>query len=85
MVFCFFSVAEASSLQKLSYAEYSDAMNNMDTNYLLDLDFLLVVFCQEGTYSSLMSAFLHGTILPVNKGAFLRDGLNLDQSHYQNL
>lgn len=60
-------------------------MNNMDTNYLLDLDFLLVVFCQEGTYSSLMSAFLHDTILPVNKGAFLRDGLNLDQSHYQNL
>lgn len=60
-------------------------MNNMDTNYLLDLDFLLVVFCQEGSYSSLMSAFLHDTILPVNKGAFLRDGLNLDQSHYQNL
>lgn len=42
-------LAEASSLQKLSYAEYSDAMNNMDTNYLLDLDFLLVVFCQEDT------------------------------------
>lgn len=42
-------LAEASSLQKLSYAEYNDAMNNMDTNYLLDLDFLLVVFCQEDT------------------------------------
>ncbi|XP_078380854.1 uncharacterized protein LOC144663697 isoform X2 [Oculina patagonica] len=40
-------IAEASSLQKISYAEYNDAMKNMDTNYLLALDFLMVVFCQE--------------------------------------
>ncbi|XP_022804755.1 uncharacterized protein LOC111341974 [Stylophora pistillata] len=40
-------IAEASSLQKLTYASYKDAMKSLDTNYLLALDFLMVVFCQE--------------------------------------
>ena len=44
----FFTAGE-SSLQMLSYVEYSDSMKTTDTNYLLSLDFLLVVFCPEGT------------------------------------
>ena len=41
-------LAEASSLQKLTYASYKDAMKSLDTNYLFALDFLMVVFCKEG-------------------------------------
>ncbi|RMX56502.1 hypothetical protein pdam_00023158 [Pocillopora damicornis] len=40
-------IAEASSLQKLTYASYKDAMKSLDTNYLFALDFLMVVFCKE--------------------------------------
>ena len=46
----FFSTAEASSLQKISYREYNNIMRSSDefTNYLLASDFLLAVFCPEG-------------------------------------
>ena len=46
----FFSTAEASSLQKISYKEYNNVMKSSDefTNYLLASDFLLAVFCPEG-------------------------------------
>lgn len=42
-------IAEASSLQKISYREYNNIMRSSDefTNYLLASDFLLAVFCPE--------------------------------------
>ena len=52
----FFSTAEASSLQKISYREYNNIMKSTDefTNYLLASDFLLAVFCPEGIYNFLI-------------------------------
>lgn len=41
-------IADGSSLQKLQYAEFSDAIeSSADTNYLLASGILLVVFCPE--------------------------------------